>query len=138
MESAPHHPQESLRLHELIKLEVLDTEDEAALDEITRMASMFCGVEISLISLVDEERQWFKSKIGIDAQETSRDIAFCSHAILQDDVFEISNALEDERFFDNPLVTGDPNIRFYAGAPLVTTSGFPIGTLCVIDSKKKN
>ncbi len=138
MDIAPLHPNEEQRMRELLKLEVLDTEDEKALDDLTRLASELCETEISLISLVDHNRQWFKSKHGIQATETPRDLAFCAHAILQEDLFVVENAIEDDRFSDNPLVTEDPNIRFYAGSPLVTASGMPIGTLCVIDSKPKS
>ncbi len=128
---------EDARLSALLEYEVLDSEDERAFDELTELASTVCGTEISLISLVDRERQWFKSRVGLDARETHRDLAFCAHAILNDAVFEVPNAKDDERFQDNPLVTGEPNIRFYAGAPLRSRSGQRIGTLCVIDSQPK-
>jgi diguanylate cyclase (GGDEF)-like protein len=128
---------EAERLHALRALRILDTSYEERFDRITRMAKRMFSVSISLISLIDESRQWFKSRQGLDVIETSRDVSFCGHAINQDGLFIITDALIDERFFDNPLVTDAPNIRFYAGCPLKLRQGINIGTLCIIDSKPR-
>lgn len=128
---------ETQRLKSLHSLKILETPGEARYDRLTRMARRVFGVEICLVSLVDKHRQWFKSRQGLDACETSREISFCGHAILDKEPFIVSDTHEDERFVDNPLVTGPPNIRFYAGCPIHSPEGFRIGTLCIIDSQPK-
>ncbi|WP_375580528.1 GAF domain-containing sensor histidine kinase [Marivirga tractuosa] len=128
---------EKERLRELRRLNILDSEQEKDFDELVGLASIICGVPISLVTLIDDDRQWFKSKKGLAVDSTARDVSFCGHAINSDEIFVIENAVADERFYDNPLVTGDPNIRFYAGMPIKSENGFNLGTLCVIDSKPK-
>lgn len=129
---------ESQRLQTLRDLNLLDTAPEERFDRVTRLARQIFSTSIALVSIVDADRQWFKSRQGLDAEETPRDISFCGHAILDDKIMVVNDAEQDERFCDNPLVCGNPNIRFYAGYPLAAPDGSRVGTLCVIDNKPKD
>jgi diguanylate cyclase (GGDEF)-like protein len=130
----PRKPENELeRLEALRDYGILDTAPEAALDDLTALAAHICGTRAATVSLVDAERQWFKSKVGLRQTETPRDISFCGHGILEDDLFIVVDAAKDERFFDNPMVTGEPHIRFYAGAQLRNPDGLALGMLCVVD-----
>lgn len=124
---------ESERLADLRRHNVLDTPQEQDFDDITQLAALLCNAEIAFVNLIDEQRQWCKASVGLDLKETPRDIAFCSHTLLEDDVLEIPDATQDERFCNNPLVVGEPYIRFYAGQPLQSVNGYVLGSLCVID-----
>jgi len=135
--TVPVPTNEEHRLRVLKRLEVLDTPPEAAFDRITSIASAVLDTPIALVSLVDESRQWFKSRVGLEAEETPREIAFCAHALCGEEVFVVSDASADPRFSENPLVTDNPNIRFYAGAPLKAPGGANLGTLYVIDQKPR-
>lgn len=128
---------EDRRLHTLRSLSLLDTPGEERFDRLTRLARRLFQVPVALVSLVDRDRQWFKSRAGLEATETPRDISFCGHAILRDEVFVIPDVTQDERFHDNPLVTGDPKIRFYAGCPVRAPDGQAMGTLCIIDQETR-
>jgi GAF domain-containing protein len=134
---APIPENEAARLEALRQYEILDTDPEESFNDLTRLAAYICDTPIALITLVDAHRQWFKARVGIGEKETSRDISFCAHAILQDGPFIVPDATDDERFRDNPFVTGDPQIRFYAGSPLMSPEGFKVGTLCVVDKQPK-
>ena len=138
MKQAIKPNQEAARLEALRQYNILDTPSEQAYDDFTSLASFICQVPIALISLVDAERQWFKSKIGLEANQTARNISFCGYTILSDQTLVVKDALCDERFCDNPLVTSAPGIRFYAGAPLITPAGYILVSLCVIDRKPRD
>jgi GAF domain-containing protein len=135
---APIPADEDHRITALRQLLILDTPPEERFDRVVNFASEEFDMPIVLVSLVDRRRQWFKARVGIDACETSREDSFCSHAILQDDILVVEDALHDARFHDNPLVTGTPWLRFYAGAPLQLPGGEAVGTLCMIDTRPRS
>lgn len=137
MQIAAKPDNEAARLAALYELLILDTPPEERFDKIAQFAASEFDMPIVLITLLDTERQWFKAKVGTEVCETGRDISFCSHAILRDDIMVVEDALQDPRFADNPLVTGAPHIRFYAGAPLTLASGMRLGTLCLIDRRPR-
>ncbi|MBS66833.1 MAG: histidine kinase [Pseudomonas sp.] len=130
-------PRELSRLAALLRYEILDTPEDSAFDDFTALAAQICDTPIALISLVDDRRQWFKSRVGLDVSETPREISFCTYTITGEELFEIPDALQDPRFCNNPLVLGDPHIRFYAGTPLTSPDGYNLGTLCVIDRQPR-
>src|SRR3954447_364818 len=134
MRPPPRPANEADRLRVLYELEVLDTAAESDYDDVVTLASHICGVPMSLVSLIDADRQWFKARIGVDATETSRDVSFCAHAILGKDLMVVPDAATDARFADHTAVTQTPGAPLYAGAPLVTTDGYALGTLCVVDA----
>lgn len=134
---ADYSDNEDERLQKLLRYRVLDTDAESAYDDLTAIAAHICGTSTSAISFVDVARQWFKAKVGTDVTECPRELSFCAHAILQSAVMVIPDTHEDERFAHNPLVTGEPYVRFYAGAPLISPDGYTVGTLCVMNREPK-
>lgn len=137
MKIAPLPVNEDQRIADLESYDILDTAAESDFDGLVELASQICKCPISLISLLDKDRQWFKARKGLDEESTSREISFCSHVIAGDDVFVVDDATKDERFVDNPLVTGSPGVRFYAGAPIISPAGNKLGAICIIDNKPR-
>ena len=135
--AAPRPENEPERLEALKRYRILDTPPEQPFEDLALLASHICGTPVALVSLVDADRQWFKARVNVEKAETPRDVAFCAHAILGKDVFVVPDAKADRRFAENPMVAGDPGIRFYAGAPLITSDGFAVGTICVMDRKPR-
>ena len=137
MPAAAPHPDEAARLAKLRSYDILDTDREPGFNDIARLAAQICDTPIAAISLIDRERQWFKAAVGMPVDETTRDLAFCAHTILQHEVLQVRDASVDARFADHPMVLDEPRIRFYAGAPIVTQDGHPLGAVCVIDRVQK-
>jgi GAF domain-containing protein len=135
--AAPTPSAEAARVAALNRYAILDTEPEQSFDDLVILAAHICQTPMAMLSLVDDHRQWFKSKLGVKAPETRKEISICVHAIQQGDLFIVPDTLKDERFRENPLVIGEPHIRFYAGAPLINEDGFALGTLCVLDHKPR-
>jgi GAF domain-containing protein len=129
--------QEAARVAALDRYAILDTEPEQSFDDLVVLASYICKTPIAMLSLVDDRRQWFKSKVGVEIRETPKEISFCGHAIQQEDLFIVPDTLKDPRFKENPMVVGEPHIRFYTGAPIINEEGFALGTLCVIDRQPR-
>jgi GAF domain-containing protein len=137
MKTAPVPDNEAARLEALRQYQILDTAPEQVYDDITKLVTFICGTPMAQLSLVDRDRQWFKSKIGLDEDQTPRDIAFCAHTILQTGPMIVNDATLDDRFRDNPLVTEPPHVRFYAGVPLMNPKGFALGSLCAVDRQPR-
>lgn len=135
--AAPTPAIEAARVAALDRYAILDSEPEESFDDLVTLAAHICHTPMAMLSLVDDHRQWFKSKVGVEVRETPRDSSICAHAIQQSDLFIIPDTLEDARFRENPLVVGEPRIRFYAGAPLINEDGFALGTLCVVDREPR-
>jgi GAF domain-containing protein len=134
---APITTTEAARVAALNRYAILDSEPEQSFDDLVILAAHICQTPIAMLSLVDDHRQWFKSQLGVQVQETPRESSICVHAIQQGDLFIVPDTLQDARFRENPLVTGEPHIRFYAGAPLINEDGFALGTLCVVDREPR-
>jgi len=135
--AAPSTSSETARVAALNRYAILDSEPEQSFDDLVTLAAHICQTPMAMLSLVDDHRQWFKSKFGVEVRQTPRDISICAHTIQQNDLFVVPDTLQDARFRENPLVTGEPHIRFYAGAPLVNEDGFALGTLCVVDRQPR-
>ncbi|MCC5834876.1 MAG: GAF domain-containing protein [Opitutales bacterium] len=138
MDCTPNRSDESNRLNALRRYQILDTPVEQDFDDFTALVAQICKAPIAVINLIDEDRQWFKSERGLGVRETPLDVSICRHAILQKGLFVVPDTREDDRFKNNPLVTGEPHLRFYAGALLESSDGYPLGTLCVLDYKPRN